>query len=110
MRSKIDNDDISNEGMIKVLRNICINISDKSFTKLKFAKTDKMSTKKTKCQEWFDDDCRKAKINVNRKRKLYQEALKNKVPHNESKSLFFYSNRDCDRQIVIMADSMDQLK
>ena len=71
--------------MIKVLRNICINISDKSFTKLKFAKTNKMSTKKTNFQEWFDDDCRKAKTNVNKKRKLYQEALKNKVTHNESK-------------------------
>ena len=85
LRSKIGNGDISNDGMIKVLRNICINISDKSFTKLKFVKTNKMSTKKTNFEEWFDDDCRKAKTNVNRKRKLYQEALKNKVTHNESK-------------------------
>ena len=87
LRSKIDNGDISNVGIITVLKNICIDISDKAFTKLKFAKTNKMSTKKSNFEKWLNDDCRKAKTNVNtiKGNGNCQEALKIKVPHNESK-------------------------
>ena len=80
LRSKIDNGDKSNEGMIKVLRNICINISDKAFTKLIFAKTNKMSKKKTNFQEWFDDDFRKAKQMLTENGNCIKKLLRIKFP------------------------------
>ena len=37
LRSKIEQDHISNEETVTLLKNICINISDKSFKKIRFA-------------------------------------------------------------------------
>ena len=78
LRSKIEKDHISNEETVTILKNICINISDKSFKKVRFAGQGK-NNKKRNFQEWFDDDCKKAKKKeVNKKRKSYQQALKDK--------------------------------
>ena len=78
LMSKIEKDHISNEETVTILKNICINISDKSFKKVRFAGQEK-NNKKRNFQEWFDDDCKKAKKEVNKKRKSYQQALKDKL-------------------------------
>ena len=79
LRSRIEKDHISNEGVVTLLKNICINISDKSFKKVMFAGQGK-NNKKRNFQERFDDDCRNAKKEVNKKRKSYQQALRDKLP------------------------------
>ena len=58
--------------------NICINISDKCFDKIPFS-SDSREKKKRKFQEWFDNDCRKLRQEVNRKRKSYLDALRRKL-------------------------------
>ena len=64
------------------LRNICINICDKSFP---FAKS-KHTKKASRPQEWFDNDCKKAKQEINKKRKSYQQALRGNFSDSETKS------------------------
>ena len=70
--------------MIVKLRKISINISDKSFKKIRFA-DDHSKKNKTKFQERFDEDCRKMKRDVNMERKQYQEALRKQHPTNRNR-------------------------
>ena len=67
------------------MRKICINISDKSFTRIPFAKS-KHAKKASRPQEWFDNDCKIAKQEINKKRKSYQEALRGNFFDSETKS------------------------
>ena len=59
LRSKIEHDNISNKETITLFKDICINMSDKSFKKVKFA--GQRNNKERNFQEWFDDDCKKHK-------------------------------------------------
>ena len=84
LRSKITNDNISQADTIALLRNICIKLSDNSLRKIKFANSNN-SYKGKNFQEWYDEDCKQAKKEVNEYRKLYQETLRNKLSQTETK-------------------------
>ena len=61
--------------IVKTLREICINISDKSFKRVPFA-NDRNKSRKSKSNEWFDEECKEMKRQVNKKRKSFQNILK----------------------------------
>ena len=84
LRSKITNDNISQADTIALLRNICIKLSDNSLRKIKFANSNN-NYKGKNFQEWYDEDCKQAKKEVNKYRKLYQKALRNKLSQTETK-------------------------
>ena len=84
LRSRITIDNISQADTIALLRNICIKLSDNSLRKIKFANSND-SYKGKNFQEWYDEDCKQAKKEVNKYRKLYQEALRNKLSQTETK-------------------------
>ena len=85
LKLSITDDNMTVDNTIDELRNICINISDKSFTRIPFAKS-KHTKKASRHQEWFDNDCKKAKQEINEKRKSYQEALRGNFCDSETKS------------------------
>ena len=70
--------------MIIKLRKISINISDKSFTRIRF-EDNRSKKNKIKFQKRFDEDCRKMKQDVNMKRKQYQETLREQHPTNRNR-------------------------
>ena len=65
LKLSITDDNMTVDDTIDELRNICINISDKSFTRIPFAKP-KHTKKASRPQEWFDNDCKKAKQEINK--------------------------------------------
>ena len=85
VESSITDDNMIVDDTTDELRKICINISDKSFTGIPFTKY-KHTTKASRPQEWFDNDCKKAKQEINKKRKSYQEALRDNFSDSETKS------------------------
>ena len=79
LKSKIEDDRIFIDDTVKALKNLCINISDRFFKKVSFA-GHKNRKQKNHFHEWYDDDCKKAKTEVNKKRKSYQQTLRDKLP------------------------------
>ena len=61
--------------IVKTLRETCIDISDKSFKRVPFA-NDRSKISKDKSNEWFDEECKEMKRQVNRKRRSFQNILK----------------------------------
>ena len=73
LKNRLLKDDISVDDAVEELRNICITFSQQSFKKVNFSRANS-GKKYKKYNQWFDDDCRISKKQVNQKRKLFQKA------------------------------------
>ena len=91
LKLNITQGETSVNDIVKTLREICIDISDKSFKRVPFA-NDWSKRSRGKSNEWFDEECKEMKRQVNKKRKLFQNILKNptKTEQRESyKHMYF---------------------
>ena len=91
LKLNITQGEASVNDIVKTLRDICINISDKAFKRVPFA-NDRSKSRKGKSNEWFDEECKEMKRQVNKKRKSFQNILKDptKTEQRESyKRMYF---------------------
>ena len=75
LKLNITQGETSINDIVKTLREVCIDISDKSFKRVPFA-NDRSKSSRGKSNEWFDEECKEMKRQVNKKRKLFQNILK----------------------------------
>ena len=73
LKVRMNEENASLQDIIDDLSKICINMSATA------------GRRRKKFQECFDNDCRKLKQEVNRKRKAYQDALRGKLTEHETK-------------------------
>ena len=83
LKSQITSDNISMDEIVSKLQKHVLKFPIR--LSLRFHLLNQKLEKRHKPQEWFDNDCKMLKKDVNKKCKLYQKALREKLPENETK-------------------------